>query len=46
MGYPDYDNIWKPLQNLDNCEIAIYDFRIRKASEKGAKRVRKVQKGA
>jgi hypothetical protein len=21
VGYPDHDNTWKPLQNLNNCEI-------------------------
>jgi hypothetical protein len=44
-GYPDYNNIWESLQNLNNCEVAIYDFRTRKASEKGAKRVKKIRKG-
>jgi hypothetical protein len=43
-GYTDYDNTWKTLQNLDNCEIAIHDFRMRKASERGAKCVRKIRR--
>jgi hypothetical protein len=30
---------------LDNCEIAIHDFRMRKASERGAKCVRKFEEG-
>jgi hypothetical protein len=44
IRYSDYNNIWKPLQNLDNCEIAIYDFRIRRVSERSAKRVKKIRK--
>jgi hypothetical protein len=44
IGYPDYNNIWESLQNLDNCEIVIYDFRMRKVSEGSAKRIRKVRK--
>jgi hypothetical protein len=44
IEYPDYNNIWEPLQNLDNCEIAIYDFRMRRASERSAKRVKKIRK--
>jgi hypothetical protein len=45
IEYSDHNNIWKSLQNLNNCEIAIYDFRMRKASEGSAKRVRKIRKG-
>jgi hypothetical protein len=45
VGYSDYNNTWKSLQNLDNCEIAIHDFRIRKISEGNAKRVKKIRKG-
>jgi hypothetical protein len=45
IEYPDHNNTWKSLQNLDNCEIAIYDFRIRRASERSAKRVKKIRKG-
>jgi hypothetical protein len=44
--YSDYNNIWKSLQNLDNCEIAILDFRMRRASERGAKREKKNLKKA
>jgi hypothetical protein len=44
IGYPDHNNIWKSLQNLDNCEIAIYDFRMRRANEGNAKRVKKIRK--
>jgi hypothetical protein len=45
IEYPNHNNIWKPLQNLDNYEIAIYDFRMRRASEGSAKRVKKIRKG-
>jgi hypothetical protein len=45
IRYPDYKNIWKSLQNLDGCELAIHNFRIRKINEMGTKRVRKARKG-
>jgi hypothetical protein len=32
------------LQNLDNCEIAIHNFRMRKISEENAKRIKKYEK--
>jgi hypothetical protein len=33
------------LQNLDNYEIEIYNFRMRRASERNTKRMKKYEKG-
>jgi hypothetical protein len=32
------------LQNLNNCEIAIHNFRIRRVSERDTKRIKKYEK--
>jgi hypothetical protein len=45
IEYSNHNNIWKSLQNLDNCEIAIHDYRIRRINERSAKCVKKVRKG-